>query len=547
MTSQADNPTPPNPPAMQQTSPGIAAKFDEFGPVYRWLAVATAMVGSLATLLPATVINVAIPEIMGAYGIGQDQAQWLATGFLAASTITMLANAWMVHAFGVRFTFVAAIACFSIGSVGGLVAPSIDMLIFVRVFQGAAAGLITPLSMLIMFQVFPPDQRGRAMGIFSMGVVMAPALGPSLGGLIIDALSWRYIFFLELPLSFVAIAFGTLFLTERETDGPRDSFDWTGLILVSIFVTTILVGLTEGQDRGWHENFVMFCLITASVSLAAFIWWELVVDKPLLHLRLFTIKGYAPAAVVTFVFGAGLYGSTYLAPLFLQTVQGSTALSAGLLLMPAGFTMAIVFPISGAMADKVSPRRPIMIGVAIFALSCALMTNVDVNTPFLLMTIWVIIGRIGLGMVMPSIQAASLARLPLHLISQGSGANNFVRQMGGAFGINLTAIFLAERTQFFADGLTASQTADNTTTMEVLDIIAGLLANAGLPELTQSAVAYGFLGQMVYFKAYMLAFRDSFYLLTCVFLLTLIPAFLIGKDRPAPIEAIPHKSPAPTK
>jgi len=541
LTSQADNPGASGPaPASpgQQRSPAVAAKFAEFGPNYRWIAVITAMLGTLATLLPATIVNVVIPEIMGAFGIGQDKAQWLATGFLASSTITMLANSWMVHSFGVRFTFVISLCFFMVGSIAGLFAPNEDFLIAIRVFQGAAAGMMTPLTMMIMFQVFPPEQRGRAMGIFAMGTVMAPALGPSVGGLLIDNFGWRYIFLMELPLLITAIIVGSLFLTDREATGPREKFDWTGLILVSTFVTTTLVGLTKGQEIGWHENFVLACLISAGVSFVVFITWELITPQPLLQLRVFLQPSFAPAAIILFIFGGGLYGSTYLTPLFLQTVQGSTALSAGLMLMPPGLIMLFVFPVAGAMSDRFPANIPMIIGMLIFAFSCYLMTGLDLNAPFFMITIWVMIGRVGLGMVMPAMSAASMGGMPLHLISQASGINNFLRQLGGAFGVNLTSILLSQRTNFFLEAMTATQTAGNTATLDLLDKFAGMFDLAGLTELVQQDVALFYLGRMIYSQAYMLAFRDCFLILTWVFLLAIIPALLIRK-RPVPAAAPP--------
>jgi len=547
LTSKDDSPAASgsSPPTGPATSALIAEKFAEYGPNYRWLAVMTAMLGTLATLLPATIVNVVIPEIMGAFGIGQDKAQWLATGFLASSTITMLANSWMVHSFGVRFTFVVSLCFFTCGSIAGLFAPNEDMLIAVRVFQGASAGMMTPLTMMIMFQVFPPEQRGRAMGIFAMGTVMAPALGPSLGGLLIDNFGWRYIFLMELPLLIAAIAVGSIFLTDREATGPREKFDWTGLVLVSTFVGTLLVGLSEGQDQGWHENFVLTCLITAGVSFVLFLAWELITPQPLLQLRVFLQPGFAAASIVIFIFGAGLYGSTYLTPLFLQTVQGSTALSAGLMLMPPGLIMLFVFPVAGAMSDRFRANIPMIIGLLIFAFSCYLLTGLDINAPFVTITIWVMIGRVGLGMVMPAMTAASMGGMPLHLISQASGTNNFIRQLGGAFGVNLTSIILAQRTDFFLEAMTATQTSANTATLDLLDKLSGFFDMAGLTELTRADVALFYLGRMITSQAYMLAFRDAFTLLTWVFVLAVIPALMIRK-RPTPPAPVPvTATPAP--
>ena len=544
MTSKDASPagggTPPLP-AGPQTSPAIAAKFAEFGPNYRMLAVFTAMAGTLATLLPATIVNVVIPEIIGAFGIGQDKAQWLATGFMASSTITMLANSWMVHSFGVRFTFLPSLCVFMLGSIAGMFAPNEDVLIAIRVFQGAAAGVMTPLTMLIMFQVFPPEQRGRAMGIFAMGTVMAPALGPSIGGMVIDALGWRYIFFLELPLLFAAIAMGSIFLTGREATGPREKFDWTGLFLVSIFVSSLLVGLSEGQQEGWHENHVLALLISTGVSFAAFISWELLAPQPLIQLRVFLQPSFAPAAMILFIFGNGLFGSTYLAPLFMQTVQGSTALSAGLMLMAPGLIMIFVFPVAGAMSDRFGATIPMVIGLLIFSLSCYLMTGLDLDAPFLTITIWIMIGRVGLGMVMPAMTAAAMGGMPLHLMSQASGINNFTRQLGGAFGVNFASIMLSQRTNFFSEAMIATQTAANTATLELLDKFSGLFDMAGLTELTSQDVAMYYLGRMIYSQAYMLAFRDCFSLLTVVFLVAVIPALFIR--RPASSAPPPAQRP----
>src|SRR3546814_135110 len=177
--------------------------FARFGPAYRWLVTATVMMGTIATILTATIVNVALPDIMGAFGMGQDKAQLLSTGFLAAMTGTMLLNAWMVEAFGQRATFMLAVTVFIVASVIGGLAPAEGVLILARVLQGGAAGILQPLAMQVIFQVFPPEKRGSAMGIYGIGVVLAPALGPTLGGIMVDSFSWRYVFFMSVPFCLV--------------------------------------------------------------------------------------------------------------------------------------------------------------------------------------------------------------------------------------------------------------------------------------------------------------------------------------------------------
>ena len=331
-------------PAGIQANAAVLAMFELYGPAYVWFAVATAMLGSFATLLAGTIINVAIPEVMGAFGITQDEAQWLSTGFLAAGTVTMLLSAWCVSAFGMRITFVGAMLVFLLGSLIGAFAPNHEVLVVSRLITGAASGIIGPLAMVVNYQIFPVHRRGFAMGLFGIGVVLAPALGPSLGGLLIDNYDWRYVLLLAIPFSFISIPLAMMFMPQREHSGQWPKFDWTGVFLSSIFLTTLLTALTNGQREGWESPTIVSLAGAAVISLTLFLWWEWHVKEPLLNLRMFAHGRFLAAAIVTFVVGVGLYGSTFILPLFLQTLQHITPTESGLLMLPAGIAMAAFFP-----------------------------------------------------------------------------------------------------------------------------------------------------------------------------------------------------------
>ena len=199
----------------------IEVMFERYGPAYKWYATGTVMIATISVVLSTTIVNVAIPAVMGAFGISAVQAQWLSTGFLAAMTATMLLSDWANRAFGQRLVTILALAVFSFGSVLGGVAPNETVLTLARVIQGAAAGVVQPMAMILLFKVFRPDQRGAAMGIFGIGVVLAPALGPWIGGLLIDAFDWRYVFYLGLPFAGLAILLANVFLPGREETGIR--------------------------------------------------------------------------------------------------------------------------------------------------------------------------------------------------------------------------------------------------------------------------------------------------------------------------------------
>ena len=522
----------------------IEGLFARFGPSYRWLVTATVMMGTIATILTATIVNVALPDIMGAFGMGQDKAQLLSTGFLAAMTGTMLLNAWMVETLGQRATFMLALTVFIAASAMGGLAPAEGVLILARVLQGGAAGILQPLAMQTIFLVFPPEKRGSAMGIYGIGVVLAPALGPTLGGIMVDSFSWRYVFFMAVPFCLIGLFLATIFMPGRTASGPPRRFDWIGFGLMTVFLVTLLNGLSNGQRYGWMSDPILRDLVIASVAGVGFIVWELRTPAPMLNLKLFTNRVYAGASVVAFIFGAGIYGSTFLIPLFVQTIQGYTPTRSGLLLMPAGLILALVFPIAGRLTDKTPAYATIMFGLAVFALSSFLMTGVDTNTSFWLFAWWIMLGRIGLGFIMPSLNAGALKALPMTLLGQGSGAINFVRQLGGAFGVNLLSIALERRSQLYVDSFTAAQHAGNSATADMLREVTGLLAQAGVPEAIRQAGAMNYLGRVIYSQGNMLGYRDSFFIVGAIFLAALVPALMMRRRSTPPVlqasEAMRH-------
>lgn len=513
-----------------ETTEDLIARY---GSRYRWLATLTVMLGTVSAMLTTTSINVALPDIMGAFGIGQDRVQWLSTGALAAMTVGMLLNAWLIHSFGQRKTFIYALSLFVCALALAGLSPNDSVLIFCRIVQGAVAGMLQPFAMYTIFRVFPSDQRGLAMGFFGMSVILGPALGPTLGGVMIEHFNWRYIFYVAAPVCVAAILLGSVFMPEREATGPRARFDWIGFLLLTVSLASLLIGLSNGQREGWQSGFVLGLFATAVIGGIALILWELRVAQPLVNLKVFGSLPFAAAAAVACIFGVGLFGSTYLVPLYVQTVQHFTPLAAGILLMPAGILMGVAMPIAGYFSDRVPARNMIILGLVCFSVSAFWLAQVDANMAFWSMAWAVVISRIGLAIIKPSLNVAALRALPADLISQGAGMINFARQLGGAFGVNLLSVMLDRRTFFHSDTLTATQTPGNSATAELLRTIQGLLARSGVPEDLQMAGALNYLGRVIYAQAYTLGFRDSFLLVGVIFTFALIPAWLMGRKPPA--------------
>jgi predicted MFS family arabinose efflux permease len=260
--------------------------------------------------------------------------------------------------------------------------------------------------------------------------------------------------------------------------------------------------------------------------------WELRAAQPLVNLRVLVNAQFTAAASVACIFGAGLFGSTYLVPLFVQTVQKLTPLQAGLMLMPAGLIMGLCMPVAGYLSDRLSARSLIIAGLLCFAVASFWLAGVDVNTTFWSVAVCVIITRIGLSLIKPALNVAALRALRPELLGQGAGMINFARQLGGAFGVNLLSVTLDRRTFFHSDTLTSLQTPANSATMELLRSMEALLARGGVAEDLQSAGALHFLGRMIYAQAYTMGFRDSFLIVAIVFTLALVPAWIMGRVKP---------------
>jgi EmrB/QacA subfamily drug resistance transporter len=487
------------------------------------------MLGTISAVLTTTTVNVAIPDIMGTFGIGQDRAQWLSTGALAAMTVGMLLNAWLINRYGQRRTFICALLIFICALLVAGMSPNEHVLIACRIVQGGIAGILQPLSMYTLFRVFPPHQRGTAMGFFGMSVILGPALGPTLGGVMIEHFNWRSIFYVAVPVASLAVLLGSIFMPEREGPQAHTRFDWLGFALLCMGLACLLTGLSNGQREGWGSDFILALFALALIGGTSFIAWELRAPQPLVDLRVLVNGQFTCAMAVACLFGVGLFGSTFLVPLFVQTVQHYTPLGAGLLLMPGGLVLGLFMPFSGFLSDRIPTRGLIISGLLCFAVSSYLLAAVDVNSGFWTVAGCVVLSRIGLGLIKPSLNVTALRSLRPELLGQGAGMINFARQLGGAFGVNLLSVMLDRRTFFHSDTITAMQTAGNSGTAELLRQMQALLAQSGLSPDVQAAAALNFLGRVVYAQAYTMGFRDSFLITAVVFTIGLIPAWIMGR------------------
>lgn len=516
---------------LQSDNPAITRQFDRFGPSYRWWVTACGMLGSMTMVLSSTIVNVSIPSIMGAFGVGQDLAQWASTAFLTTMVASQLLNSFTSRTMGPRNTCLMALVVFTAGAVLSAVSPTIEILILGRIMQGFAAGLVQPLTLATAVAVFPPERRGLAVGTVGMGIALAPTFGPLVGGVTIDLVSWRHVFIVPLPLVALSAIMALTFMPARNPLDKRPDFDWVGFVLLVTALATLMAAIGNGQRWGWQSPKLLIFGTVGVLSAVAFVMTQLRSKNPLLDPTLFLDARFASAVAVAFAFGLGNFSTNYSIPLFTQTIQGFTATKAGLVLVPAGLLLVMMMQASGRLADQVPPHWPIIVGCATFSVAAMFLATIDVNTAFLTVALLAMWTRGSMSLISPNMGKAALSAVPAEKMAQGAGTFNFFRQMGGAFGVNMTAVTIEMRTAYHADFLTATQTNVKGPTAEMLGKVRDLLNAGGVPAPADGAMALDFLGRVLYAQANTFAFHDSFRQIALIFALTLIPAFVLGRAR----------------
>lgn len=437
-----------------------------YGARHRWLLLLSVMLGSMAAVMSSTIMNVAIPDMSQHFTLGQSRVQWVTSGFMVAMTVSMLTTPWLLARYGYRRIYEVCMWLLLGGGVVGGFANDFGLVMAARVAEGLAAGVVQPIPAIIILRAFEPQEQGRASGLFGMGVVLAPAIGPSIGGVLVDVFGWRSIFFMVVPLAMVALWLSRRYVptsapggVQADTDSP--GLDWIGLALASASTLMLLNGLV--QLRGDDDSLALALLVLAGLGMALFVAWQrhllrprkrvrqagargaTVRRSPLMNLRVFGHRSFAMGTVVSFTYGMALFGSTYLLPVYMQMGLGLSPSYIGAALLPSGMLLAATIAVVGRLSDRYRPARLVSLGLGLLALSFALMPLVHPAVGLALLWILVILGRIGLGFILPSLNLGSMRGLPKDLIPQASSVIGFVRMLGGAAGVSICAIVLEWR------------------------------------------------------------------------------------------------------
>lgn len=495
-------------------------------PAYRWLTTVIVMCGSFMVVLDATVVIIALPKIMTDFGVNIDKIQWIITSYMLTMAIMMPSVGWLSQRLGNRGLFLISLTIFTVASALCGTAWNINVLILFRVLQGFGAGLIMPIAMAIIFEAFPVERRGMAMGIYGLGATFGPVIGPTLGGYLTEKFSWHYIFLINIPVGLVAIVLAAWILP-RGTTRKGLHFDVWGFVTMAVGLGCLLMALSQGRQEGWTSTYILELFAVALVSLAVFLRVELTTSHPFIDLRVYKDFTYTMATTVFIIQGIGLFGSTFLVPLFFETILKYSPLETGLLMVPMALVVSITLPLSGRLTDRIDVRIPIGLGVACAVLSLFWLSFLNLGTSSAEGIGMLIMRGFGIGFIFPPIMNSALRSLPQEKVAIGSGLMNVSRQLGGAFGVALLGTLLEHRKIQHESILLKAQ---------------GLVSHAANAPLQSaqnpSGLAAAFhqgtaaLHALIARKAMVASFDDTFLLAAGIFALAILPTILLRSRRP---------------
>jgi DHA2 family multidrug resistance protein len=498
-----------------------------------------AVVATLATfmeVLDTSIANVALPHIAGNLGASVNDSTWVLTSYLVANAIVLPASAWLASVLGRRNYYLVSVSIFAASSFLCGIAPSLGMLVAFRLLQGLGGGGLQPLTQSILVDTFPPRMRGMGMAVYGMTVVVAPVIGPTLGGWITDNYNWRWIFFINVPIGALALFLSSRYISDppyflRRTGERRWSGDFFGLSLLAMGLGSLQMMLDLGDRYDWfHSPFIVGCAVLAGLALLAGVLWSLNHREPIVNLRVLRDRNLSLSCVHMLIFGAVLFASTALLPLMMQTLLGYTAQQSGMALSPGGIVIAIMMPIIGFMVSRVDARWMIVFGILIVAYALWMMSGLTLQTDFRTIVIARVVQGFGLAFIFVPINTVAYANVAGVDRNNASSLISIARNIGGSIGIGYTAAMLSQGTQIHR----AMMVRDLTPASPVYNSTVGALQDhleTAIGDPTRAAdMAQGIVGSTLDMQARMLTYLDQFKLLAVAFLL-LVPIVILMRRR----------------
>jgi DHA2 family multidrug resistance protein len=486
-----------------------------------WIVAIAVMFSTFMEVLDTTVVNVSLEHIAGDLSATIDEATWALTSYLVANAIILPITGWLASYFGRKRLLMMSVIGFTVASFMCGFSPTLGFLIVCRIIQGAAGGCLQPLSQAILLEAFPPDQRGKAMGFWGLGIVVAPVLGPVLGGWLTDSYSWRWVFYINIPVGIASLVMTQLYVFDPAyLKRAKTRIDYWGIGFLAIWVGALQIALDKGQEDDWFgSHFIVMLLTVTVVFFVVFLIREFMAEHPVVDLRVFKQRTYSAGVVLMTVVGFVLYGSLVLLPIWIQTLLGYPALQAGIALAPRGMGSMLGMPLIGALMPRTDPRRFLACGLVIGAATLWQFSTMSLDTGYWNLFWPQFIQGFGLAMLFVPLTTITMSPISREKMGNATSIFNLTRNMGGSIGIAMVETVQSRYTQKHINYLTAHVTPFDPQATRWLDTLS---AQMGRPR------ALATINGMVQAQAAMLSFVDVFRLLALMFL-AMVPLLLIMK------------------
>lgn len=498
-----------------------------------WIIAVAVMLSTFMEVLDTTVVNVSLPHIAGSLSATVEEATWTLTSYLVANAIILPLTGWLSNFFGRKRMLMFSVTGFTIASFLCGLAPSLPFLVVCRIVQGACGGGLQPISQAILLESFPPEDRGKAMGFWGLGIVVAPMLGPVLGGWLTDSYSWRWVFYINVPIGIVSILMTSLFIFDPSyIRRASQKIDYWGIGMLAVGIATLQIVLDKGQEKDWFgTDWITALAVISGVVLVVFLFYELRTKDPVVNLRVFTNRTYSTGVFLMSLLGVGLYGTTVLIPLILQTLLGYPAIRAGLAMAPRGLGSFIAMPVVGMIMTKFDPRKMLTLGMVVCGITLFQISRLNLNAGFWDFCWPQFFMGLSLGLIFVPLTTISMAPIRKENMGNATSLFNLVRNLGGSIGISAVSTMQTRFQQRNINQLGAHVTPYNTSARNMMNSLQGMFVSRGSDIATAAHQARAAMFGLVARQASMLAYNSIFLILAGLFLLMLPFIFLMRRPQ----------------
>jgi len=504
----------------------------------KWIIVVTIITSTIIELIDTTIVNVSVNTMSGNLGASLEDTAWVITSYAIANVIIIPMTSFLAEKIGRKQYYIGSILLFTLASALCGFSHSLWELVAFRFLQGIGGGALLSTSQSILFETFPPKERATASGIFSLGIIIGPSIGPVMGGYIVDNLSWQWIFYVNIPIGLLAALLSYIYLKPTSKSTDNRSIDWLGIFLLAVGVGALQIVLERGQTDDWFAaNYIVVLSVISALALSLLVWWQLKIEHPVINLRVLKSTTLSLSAIMTFVLGFGLFSAVFVFPLYAQRIIGYSAFQTGTMLLPGTLMAAMVSPFLGKMLQSgIRPQYLIILGFGMSAVFGYMMSKSNLETGGAYFFVPLIFRGLGAALLIVPLTALAVSELKPAEIPQGAALNNMMRQMGGSFGIALINTYIAHREAANRTALIAHVTASDPATIQRQNSYISNLMAHGTTYLRAFQQSLAALENTVARQTFLMSYMDAFFLLAALNALC-IPLVLLTMKRRAAAKA----------